>query len=280
MRLIRRTRGFITIAVPPESIRVNGLAVAEKARRSIVLDVRAPCDKVLAYIASRSPVEYAAGAAKVLNYSERKGSYIVYYASTSRNEYRVEINMGSGVDRLNYTFKGAMEGSITITGLPRGGGCRLYIEAEASGPLVAEYGGEALGRIVNRVVVSTVSRFPAILMARAPVGRLGDVFIELLELVNMASGSSSRVAVGGTVKSLAINVLEDRMISATGFGGEEAEEKASKLSEMLRTVMSTVDDLGWGSIERVVISTRDHVIVANTTGGIATVAILEKKSEE
>jgi predicted regulator of Ras-like GTPase activity (Roadblock/LC7/MglB family) len=256
------------------------LAAAEKARRSMVLDVRAPCDRVLDYIASRSPVEYAAGAAKVLNYSEKKGSYIVYYASTGKGEYRVEISVSPRVDGVAYTFKGAVEGSITIAGLPRGGGCRLYIEAQASGPLIAEYGGEALGRIVNRIVVSTVSKFPAVLMARAPVGRLGDVFIELLELVNMASGGSSRVAVGGTVRSLAINVLEGKIISATGFGEEEAEEKASKLSEMLRTVMGVIESLGWGGVERVVISTRDHVVVASTTGGIATVAILEKKGEE
>ncbi|NOZ88583.1 MAG: hypothetical protein GXO15_01515 [Crenarchaeota archaeon] len=252
-----------------------------KSQRSAVLDVRAACEHVLRHIAGLDPFSVVEGAARVVSRGEgRRGELIVHYASALGREYRVVIRVRREGDRIEYVFEGDMKGSMRIAGLPRGGGCRLYIEAEAEGKLLDEYGGDALGRIVNRVVVAVVDRFPAVLQPRLPRGKLGDAFVELLELLNLAVGGAARVASGGRIKTLAVNLETSGIVSFDGITEEEAKKIAPLLAEGLRSLLRRVEEAGLGTGDRVVVSLGDRVLVAGQAAGLSVITILEKSEGE
>ncbi len=250
--------------------------MSSKAQRSVVLDVRAPCEKVAEHVLAKSPVDFIGGAARLLSHAEKRGALVLNFASVKRKEHRVEVVVEREGDRIVYRLKGDMKGAVSLVGLPRGGGCRLYIEAEAEGPLVDEYGGEALARIINRIVTHIISRFPAVLQPRLPRGKLGDAFIELLELLNLAAGGTSRVMTGGRMRSIAFNLAEGQVITVDGMSEEEAGKAAEKLAPALKSFVEAIEELGLGSPERLVVAAGRYVLVASHTAGLSVVTLLEK----
>ncbi len=252
-----------------------------KAARSAVLDVRAGCEHVLKHVMGLDPFHVMEGAARVVSRGEtRRGELIVHYASALGKEYRVVVRVRHEGDRVEYMFDGDMKGSLRVTGLPRGGGCRVYVEAEAEGRLLDEYGGEALGRMVNRIVVSIVERFPAVLQPRLPRGKLGDAFVELLELLNLAVGGTARVATGGKIRTLAVNLESRSLVSYDGMSEEEAKRLAPVLAQALQGLIRGIEEAGLGAWDRVVISLGDRVLVASQAAGLSVITLLEKGEGE
>jgi len=253
----------------------------ERLTRSAVLDVRAPCEKVLEYILSRSVEDIIGGAARVTSTAERRGRIVIHFASAMRRgDYRVEVEVVSRGDRVIYKLSGDMEGELRVTGLPRGSACRLYVEAEATGPLLEEYGGEALSRIVNRVIVNVVSKFPAIIQPRLPGGRLGDAFVELFSLLNLAVGGQASIGKGGRLRSVAVNLDTGSVVSVDGIDEALAQRLAAKLSNALKPLVEALEELGAGQPDRVVVSAGNTVLVASHVAGLSVVTILEREGEE
>ncbi len=253
----------------------------ERLTRSAVLDVRAPCEKVLDYILSRGVLDVVGGAARVTSTAEKKGRVVIHFASaTRRKDYRVEVEVSKTGDRIVYKMSGDMEGELRVTGLPRGAACRLYVEAEAAGPLLDEYGGEALSRIVNRVIVNVVSKFPAIIQPRLPGGRLGDAFVELFSLLNLAVGGQATIGRGGRLRSVAVNIDTGSVVSVDGVEEALAQRLAAKLSNALKPLVEALEELGAGQPDRIVVSAGNTVLVASHVAGLSVVTILEREREE
>ncbi len=249
----------------------------EKAARSAVLDVRASCEKVLEYLASRSAEDIVGGAARLTSKAEKRGRTVLFFASARGKDYRVEVEAHRSGDRLLYLLSGDLRGEVRVAGLPRGGSCRLYVEAEAEGPLLEEYGGEALSRIVNRIVVAVVSKFPAILQPRLPAGRLGDAFIELLNLLNLAVGGQAVLAKGGRLQSIAVNVDTGEVVSVDGIDEASAQRIAGKLAEALKPLIGAMEELGAGQPDRIVVSAGNTVLVASHVAGLSVITILRRE---
>ncbi len=250
----------------------------EKLTRSAVLDVRAPCEKVLEYLLERGAADIVGGAARVTGRAEKKGRLVLSFASAKRRrDYRVEVEVRREGDRLEYRLHGDMKGVIRVTGLPRGGNCRVYVEAEAEGPLLEEYGVEALSRVVNRVVVNIVSKFPAILQPRLPGGRLGDAFVELLNLLNLALGGQAALARGGRLRSIAINIDTGEVVSVDGIEMGPAKRIAESLGKALKPLVDALEVLGAGQADRIVVSAGRMVLVASHVAGLSVVTILERE---
>jgi len=250
----------------------------EKLTRSAVLDVRAPCEKVLEYLLERGAADIVGGAARVTGRAEKRGRLVLSFASAKRRgDYRVEVEVRREGDRLEYLLRGDMEGVVRVAGLPRGGSCRVYVEAEASGPLLEEYGVEALSRVVNRVVVNIVSKFPAILQPRLPGGRLGDAFVELLNLLNLALGGQAALTRGGRLRSVAINIDTGEVVSVDGIDNAVAKRLAERLGKALKPLVDALDVLGAGQADRIVVSAGRMVLVASHVAGLSVVTILERE---
>ena len=259
----------------------GALIAMERLTRSAVLDVRAPCEKVLEHLLSRSIEDIVGGAARVTGRAEKKGRVVLHFASASRRkDYRVEVELHRSGDRLIYRMKGDIDGELRVTGLPRGSACRIYVEAEASGPLLEEYGGEALSRIVNRVVVNIVSKFPAIIQPRLPGGKLGDAFVELFSLLNLAVGGQATLGKGGRLRSLAVNIDTGSLVSVDGVSEATAQRLAAKLSNALKPLVEALEELGAGQPDRIVVSAGNTVLVASHVAGLSVVTILEREKEE
>jgi hypothetical protein len=253
----------------------------ERLARSAVLDVRAPCEKVLEHLLSRSVEDIVGGAARLTGRAEKKGRVVLQFAAaTRRKDYRVEVEVQRSGDRIVYRMSGDMGGELRVAALPRGSACRVYVEAEARGPLVEEYGGESLSRIVNRVVVNIVSKFPAIIQPRLPAGKLGDAFVELLSLLNLAVGGQATVAKGGKLRSVAINIDTGSVVSVDGVSEDAAQKLAAKLSNALKPLVEALEDLGAGQPDRIVVSAGNTVLVASHVAGLSVVTILEREREE
>lgn len=249
-------------------------------KREAVIDVRATCDRLLNYLKEMDIFSVLSGAARVLSRAERRGRVVIEFASAKRREgYRVEAEQAVISAGIAYILHGDLEGAVRLAALPRGSGCRLYVEAEASGPLLDEYGAEALSRIVNRVIVNIVARFPAVLQPRLPGGRLGDVFIELLGLVNLAVGGHAPLGKGGRLKSLAINIETGELIEHEGIEKDIARDIAEKLSSALKPLTSVLESLGAGQADRIIVSAASTVLVASHAAGISVITILEKEEE-
>ena len=248
-----------------------------KVQRVAVLDVRTGCEHVLKHVSGLDPFHVAEGAARVLSRGEgRRGELIVTYASATGREYRVVYRLRREGDRIVLEFKGDMEGELRVAGFPRGGGCRVYVEAEAEGPLVEEYGGDALGRMVNRVVVSIVDKFPAVLQPRLPRGKLGDAFVELFELLNLAAGGSAKVA-AGRIRSIVVNLSTGSLVSVDGFSEEEARSLSGRLARGLQGLLSSLEEAGLGPADRIVVSLGPRVLVASNAAGLSVITLLEKE---
>jgi len=252
----------------------------ERLTRSAVLDVRAPCEKVLEHLLSRSIEDIVGGVARLTGVAEKKGRKVLHFSSATRREdYRVEAEVEKQGDKLVYRLRGDLEGELRVAGLPRGSACRVYVEAEGRGPLLDEYGGEALSRLVNRVIVTIVSKFPAIIQPRLPGGRLGDAFVELFSLLNLAVGGQATVAKGGRLRSVAVNIDTGSVVTADGIEEARAQRLAAKLSNALKPLVEALEELGAGQPDRIVVSAGNTVLVASHVAGLSVVTILEKEEE-
>lgn len=247
-------------------------------KRSAVLDVAAPCDRVIRLLVARDPASFVAGAARLTGKGERRGLIVLTFASSRYDSLRVEVETSAGVDRVEFILRGDMHGVVRATGITRGSGCRLYLEAEAEGKLIEEYGGEALSRIINRIIVSLVSVFPATLQPRVPGGKLGDYFVELLELVNLAQGGGARLT--GRLRSVAVDLSKGSVLNSEGLREEEAVAFARALSDAFARLVEALNAVGGGDVARLVVSSDKGLIVANIAGSISVVTLLQRAGGE
>ncbi|ALL00953.1 hypothetical protein Pyrde_0905 [Pyrodictium delaneyi] len=248
-------------------------------RRDVVLDIRAPCDRVITFLASKNPGDFFAGAARLVERGEKRDAAILVFSSTLKREYRVEVRLRKEPDRLVYEAKGDLNGKVIVTAVSRGATCRLYIEAEMGGPLVEEYGGDAVSRIVNRFVVGLVSSFPAVLQPRAPGGKLGDIFVELLNLLSMAQGGQAKFAGGSTIRSMAVDLTTSNMINVDGLPEDQAARAARGLSEAISILSKALEELGEGQVQRIVIATQNSIVFASVAGGVGVITVLKREEE-
>ncbi|BEP16792.1 hypothetical protein PYJP_01440 [Pyrofollis japonicus] len=249
-----------------------------RTRRDVVIDVYADCDQVLKLIESREPPFFFESMGRLIEKGEKKDSYVLTFALPGKGKARVEIRLGRKGDSLVYEFKGDARGETVLTALPRGPRCRVYIEAEAEGKLIDKYGGEALSRVVNRFASTIISMFPASLQPKVPSGKLGDIVVETLKLINMAHTGPTGVK-AASIKSIALNLEDAKIINVDGIGEEEAEKIAPKLIELLRQLVDSMGQLGAGSIRGLAIAGDNATIHVNMGGGIAIITILGRKEE-
>ncbi|KSW12452.1 hypothetical protein CF15_06930 [Pyrodictium occultum] len=247
-------------------------------KRSAVLDVAAPCDRVIRLLSSRDPSSFLAGAARLSGQGEKRGVKVLTFASARYGSLRVEAEERVEADRLELLLRGDLHGSVRVVGVSKGSGCRLYLEAEGEGKLVEEYGGDALSRVINRIMVTLVSVFPATLQPRVSGGRLGDYFIELLELINLAQGGSARIQ--GRLRSIAVDLSRGVVINSEGLGEEEASTIARALSDAYSRLVEALGILGDGEVSRLVVSGDKSLIVANVAGKISVATVLQQGGGE
>jgi len=250
-----------------------------KARREVVIDVYTDCDQVLGSLSRREPGFYFESMGRLIEKGEKKESYVLTFASPRRGKLRVEILMRRSGDSLVYELRGDAKGRLTVTALPRGPRCRVYIEAEAEGKLIDQYGGEALGRAVNRFATTIVSMFPATLQPRIPGGRLGDVLVELLKLLSLAHTGPGQVK-AASIRTMALNLEENRVITVDGIADEEAEKLAKLFTDSVKLLNRLSGDLGVGGVQRVALVSDNAIIYANIGGGLAVLTVIEKSREE
>jgi len=254
------------------------MSTSNVVKRSLALDTAVVCDKVIRFLGARDPGSIIAGAARLIGRSEKKGRIVLVFASSKYGELRVQVDTEVGPDRLDYILRGDLHGSVRLTGISRMGGCRVYMEAEGEGKLIEEYGGDALSRILNRMVITIVSAFPAILLPQVPGGRFGDYFIELLELVNLAE--EGNVKLSGTIRSIALDLEKARVINAEGIGEEEALAFARPFSDVFKRLSEALKALGEGQPLRLVVSGERNIIVANMAGNLSVVTLLQRLKPE
>ncbi len=250
-----------------------------KAKREVVLDVHADCDQVLRSLAGREPGFYFESMGRLIEKGEKKESYVLTFASPRKGKLRVEVRMNRSGDSLVYELRGDAKGRLVITALPRGPRCRVYVEAEAEGKLIDQYGGEALGRAVNRVATTIISMFPATLQPRIPGGRLGDIFVELLKLLSLAHAGPGQVE-AASIRSLALNLEENKVVAVDGVADEEAEKLAKLFIEGVKALNGLSTSLGTGSVQRLAMVSDSAIIYASIGGGLAVLTVIEKAKEE
>jgi hypothetical protein len=251
-----------------------------KVRREAVLDVYSSCDRVLSIVNEKGAGEFFAGVGRLLEKGERRGSIVLTFASASKGRFRIEVSQSRGPEKIIFTSRGDLDAEVTVTVTPRGGACRVYVEAEGEGPLIDEYGGEALSRVVNRIVTVLVSLFPAVLQPRLPMGRLGDVFVDLLSLLSIAHEGPTALK-AKEVKSFSVNLDEKRILAADGIPSEAVNTALPYLAEALSNLSKAFEKLGVHPPQRIALVAGDSVVYTNITGGIAVFALLrlgEKQS--
>ncbi|ABM80121.1 hypothetical protein [Hyperthermus butylicus] len=244
-------------------------------RREAVLDVHASCDQVLQTLASKNYAEFFEGAGRLLEKGEKRGAIVLSFASPRYKRLRLEVSAEKEPERLQFHLSGDAKGYVAVTVTPRGSACRVYVEAEAEGRLLEEYGGEALTRIVNRIITVLVSVFPAILQPRVPGGRLGDVFVDLLSLLSLAHTGPAGLR-ARNIRAMTVNVEEKRLIAVDGIAEDTARRAAQLLSEALTALSRALDTLGIQPPQRLALVAGNHIVYANIAGGLSVVTILQK----
>ncbi len=250
-----------------------------RAKREVVLDVHADCDQVLRALASREPGFYFEGMGRLIEKGEKKEAHVLTFASPKKGKLRVEVRMNRSGDSLVYELRGDAKGKLVVTALPRGPRCRVYIEAEAEGKLIEQYGGEALSRAVNRFATTIISMFPATLQPRIPGGRLGDIFVELLKLLSLAHAGPGQIR-AASIKTMALNLEENKVVAVDGVSDKDAEKLAKLFIDGVRALNELSNSLGTGSVQRLAMVSDSAIIYANIGGGLAVLTVIEKSGEE
>ena len=245
-----------------------------KVRREAVLDVYSSCDRVLKSIAERRVDEFFAGAGRLLEKGEKRGATVLSFASAEKGRFKVEVTASREPDRIVFKSSGDLDATVTVTATPRGGACRVYVEAEGEGPLLDEYGGEALSRIVNRIVTILVSLFPAVIQPRLPMGRLGDVFVDLLSLLSIAHEGPTAIR-AKEIRSFSVNLEEKQVLAADGIPGDRVGKALPHLSTALAELSKALEQLGVQPPQRLALVAGDSIVYANMAGGVAVVALLK-----